>query len=214
MVRVGVPSGAAWSLEFGAFVFFVSAVFARFGTVTLAALLAVVHLQALALMPALGLANADAILVGNALGAGAHARVPSIVGRTAAMVTAWMLLVGVAYALAPTLLLTAFVRGEGFEAVALRSIAASLLRVAIVWQLLDGLSITLQEALRAAGDTLWPMGLRLAAAWLVFVPLALAGAVVGAGPAAMMGCVVGYVAVVVAALTLRFRAGAWREAPR
>lgn len=43
-----------------------------------------------------------------------------------------------------------------------------------LWQAFDAISITLTETLRAAGDTLGPMGARIVLAWLIFTPLAYA----------------------------------------
>ena len=87
-----------------------------------------------------------------------------------------------------------------------------MLQISAAWQLFDACAITLSEILRAAGDTLIPMLLRLALAWVVFAPSAvIAVMVLGGGEVAAMLCLVGYLAALAGLLALRFRTGAWRR---
>ena len=211
MLRFGLPSGVNWFLEFAAFLFFIDVVFARLGTVALAALMAVLQLNTVAFMPAFGVASAGAIQVGNALGAKAHDRVPALVWRATAVACGWMLLVGLSYALSPRLLLGIFARGAGAETEAMVSLGAQLLLVSVGWQLFDGLAMTVSEALRAAGDTAWPMWARIAIAWLLFVPATMLTVRLGGGPVASLLWTVAYMALLATLLHLRFRSGNWRS---
>ncbi len=211
MLRFGLPSGVNWFLEFAAFLFFIDVVFARLGTVALAALMSVLQLNTVAFMPAFGVASAGAIQVGNALGARAHDRVPALVGRATIVGCGWMLAVGLSYALMPRLLLGIFARGAGAETEAMVSLGAQLLLVSVGWQLFDGLAMTVSEALRAAGDTAWPMWARIAIAWLFFVPATMLTVRLGGGPVASLLWTVAYMALLAVLLNLRFRSGQWRH---
>jgi len=118
--------------------------------------------------------------------------------------------VGAVYALLPAALLRLFSDGgagaEGFV-----SVGAALLLVSVAWQLFDAASMVIAEALRAAGDTAWPMAARIAISWGLFVPITLFAVRRGAGPVDALAWVVAYMALLTALLFARFRAGAWRR---
>ena len=87
-----------------------------------------------------------------------------------------------------------------------------MLMLSAAWQLSDATVAAFAEALRAAGDTAFPLWARLAIAWLVFAP----GSYVsvrwlGGGPLVSVGWVVAYLTILAAVLVLRFRNGAWRK---
>lgn len=210
LVRFGMPNGVNWFLEFGALLFFIDVVFARLGTQALAALMAVLQLNTVAFMPAFGVASANAIHVGNALGAGAQGAVPRMVLRATLVASGWMVLVGGAYLAAPRALLRMFSDG-GAATGDFVALGASLLLVSVAWQLFDAVSMVLGETLRAAGDTAWPMTVRIAIAWGFFVPSTLLAVRLGAGPAGALWWVVVFMAVLSAVLYARFRGGAWRR---
>jgi len=210
MLRFGLPNGVNWLLEFAAFLFFVDVVFARMGTVPLAALMAVLQLNTVAFMPAFGVANAGAIQVGQALGDGMPDAVPRLVRRTLAVCCVWMGVVGVGYFVVPRWLLVPFASGSAAEQAAFVAVAVPLLRVAVGWQLFDATAMAFGEALRAAGDTAWPMRVRIVLSWVGFVPITLWTAHRGAGPALTLGWVVVYMGILAGLLFWRFRSGAWR----
>jgi MATE family multidrug resistance protein len=87
-----------------------------------------------------------------------------------------------------------------------------MLALAALWQLVDAICITLSEALRAAGDTTWPMAARILLAWGVFVPAAWLGVrTLGGGVVTLMLSVVAYIGVLAGVLAWRFASGRWRE---
>ncbi len=210
VLRFGLPNGVNWFLEFAAFLFFIDVVFAGMGTAALAALMAVLQLNSIAFMPAFGLSSAGAIHVGQAIGARALDDVPRLVKRTLVVACAWMAAVGVGYALAPRLLLAPFTTGTPGERAAFTAVAVPLLWVAVAWQLFDATAMVLGETLRAAGDTAWPMRVRIASAWLLFVPATMLTARAGGGPVVSLAWTVPYMAAMAAAVVWRFRSGAWR----
>ncbi|MBI2892590.1 MAG: hypothetical protein HYY06_03495 [Deltaproteobacteria bacterium] len=89
---------------------------------------------------------------------------------------------------------------------------ATMLAMAVAWQLFDAIGMTLSEALRAAGDTAWCMWARIALAWLLFAPAATVAVLVfGGGVPTVMSSVVLYLAALAAVYGYRFRSGRWRR---
>lgn len=210
LVRFGVPAGINWFLEIFAFIFFTNAVVGKLGTTTLAGMNCVMALNAASFMPAFGLASGGAILVGQAIGAGAKDLVPKAVALTAAATLLWQGATGLAYFLIPEMLISPFAQGEGAEET-LR-IGVRMLVISSAWQLFDAVATTLAEALRAAGDTTFPMIARLVIAWVVFVPGSLISVhYYGWGDAAATSWIVAYLALLAAVMLWRFRTGAWRH---
>jgi MATE family multidrug resistance protein len=210
MLRFGLPSGFNWFFEFFAFMFFVNVVVAGLGTTALAALMAVLQLNSVSFMPAFGLASAGAIVVGQAIGAGAPDDVPRAARLTFLLAGGWQLAVGLVYLFLPRFAFMPFARGPGGEA--LLEVGARMLMLSAAWQLFDSAATTLAEALRAAGDTAFTLWVRLALAWLVFVPGSLYTVrVLGAGEVGAMWWLVAYLGLLAGVLFLRFRTGAWKR---
>jgi len=211
MLRFGIPSGLNWFFEFAAFMFFVNVVVAGLGTTALAALMAVIQLNAVAFMPAFALASAAAILVGQSIGAGARDEVPRLVRLGFAAAGTWQGLVGVLYLVAPRLLFAPFA-GEPSSAGALLDVGARMLAFSAAWQLFDAAAAVLAESLRAAGDTAFVLWARLGAGWLVFVPGSwITVRMFGGGDIAAVAWLVLYLGLLAGVLLLRFRSGAWRR---
>jgi MATE family multidrug resistance protein len=211
LLRFGLPSGLNWFFEFAAYAFFVNVVVAGLGTTSLAALMAVIQINSVAFMPAFGLASAGAILVGQAIGAARKDAVPGLVGLTFAVAALWQTLVALTYLAVPELVLAGFARDPA-SARDLVEAGRRMLLMSAAWQLFDAGANVLAEALRAAGDTAFPMWARVALAWLVFAPGSFVSVrVFGAGDAAAVGWLVLYMLALALFLLLRFRSGAWRR---
>ncbi len=211
MLRFGIPNGINWFMEMGAFTLFINVVVGTLGTHVLAAMNVILQLNSVSFMPAFGLSSAGAILVGQAIGAGARDQVGRIVWLTLRVTLAWQGAVGLLYLFAPRLLLWPFTSGVA-DGAAVLGVGALMLAVSAAWQIFDAVGITVGEALRAAGDTAWCMWARLATAWLLFVPLGWWVVVRGdGGHAGAMWCIVFYLAILGTAFALRFRSGAWRR---
>lgn len=210
MIRFGLPSGFNWLFEFAAFVFFANVVVGGLGTPALAAMNSVMNITSVGFMPAFGLASAGAILVGQAIGAGRKDDVPGVVKLTAMSAVAWQGSMGLVCLLMPATLIASFAQGEGAAEVA--TIGARMLMISAAWQLFDAVGMTVAEALRGAGDTVFPMATRIALSWLVFVPGSyLSVRYFGWGDVGAASWLVVYLALLAFALFLRFRAGTWRS---
>lgn len=212
MLKFGLPNGVNWFLEFGAFMLFINIVVGHLGTTALAAFNVVMQLSSVAFMPAFGASSAGAILVGEALGSGNKDRVPGLVKMTAKVNATWMVSVGLTYLMFPEVLLRLFQSEDSGTTAAFVVVGTQMLIFGCVWQCFDAAAMTLGEALRAAGDTAWPMWARIVLAWGLFFPGAWYTVVhLNGGVAVTMSWVVGYLALLALLLTYRFFSGRWRD---
>lgn len=211
MLRFGLPSGFNWSFEFFAYLAFVNVVVAGLGTVSLAAFNTVIQINSFGFMPAFALGSAGAVLTGQAIGRGDKDAVPGILKMTFLVTAAWMGFVGLLYVLLPDLLMGPFKPDGGQGELFLRT-GATILMLSALWQLFDAAGITIGEALRAAGDTAYPMWARGIIGWLIWFPGSLITVRHYGGDeiAATLWLVI-YLGVLAVVLLLRFRSGAWRR---
>jgi len=209
VVRFGLPNGFNWFLEFAAFQLFLNGVLSSLGDDAVAALNVVIAVNSLSFMPAFGLASAGAILSGLAIGRSDRDAVWPQVKLTLLCTGTWMGATGVVYLIFPAQVLSLFASEASGNLV---EIGTTMLVMSALGQLSDAVSMTLAEALRAAGDTVWTATARLVLAWGVFTPAAfLLVRFAHGGPIEAMFCLVGYLALLAVALAWRFRTGAWRR---
>ena len=209
-LRFGLPSGLNWFMEFAAFNVFVNVVVADLGTTSLAALMAVMQVNAVSFMPAFGVATAGAILVGQQIGKGDRDDVPRLVRTTFATTATWQCLIGVAYLAVPALIFSPFAPDPASRE-ALMDVGVRMLALSAGWQLFDAAATVLGESLRAAGDTVWPLVARVALAWIFFVPASWIGVhVLEGGDVVAIAALIVYFALLALLLLLRFRHGRWR----
>lgn len=210
VLRFGVPNGLNWFFEFSAWTVFLNVVVAGLGTTALAAMMAVMQINSVSFMPAFGLASAGAILVGQAIGRDDKNDVPRVVRMTWLTGTTYQCLIAVAYLLIPSVLFSPFA-AEPTSRAALMEFGVRMLMISAAWQLFDSAAMVAGEALRAAGDTVWPLIFRIALAWLIFVPGSWIAVVhYDGGDVAAMFALVIYIASLALLLYLRFRSGRWR----
>jgi multidrug resistance protein, MATE family len=210
VLRFGLPNGLNWAVEFFAFIAFVNVVVAGLGTSALAAMMAVIQINSVSFMPAFGLASAGSILVGQAIGAGRKDEVPALVKLTFLTAAGWMCLAGLVYLALPELLLRPFTSPDT-DGSFLR-VGVGMLMMSAAWQAFDAAGITFTEALRAAGDTAFPMWARCGLAWGFFFPGAWLGVRrFGGDETTAMAFLLAYLFLLASVLYLRFRSGAWRR---
>ena len=191
LARVGLPIGLQQFLEFGAFGA-VGLLMGRLGTVAMAAHQATINLASLTFMVPLGVGAAAAVRVGNAVGAGnapgarRAARAALVWGVGFMLVSAGVLL------LAPRALARLYTPDA-----AVIALSATLIPLAGLFQVFDGLHVVSLGVLRGVGDTRVPMLINIVGFWLIGLPVgAWLGIHRGMGPAGLwLGLVVGLAAV-------------------
>jgi MATE family multidrug resistance protein len=205
-LRTGAPVGGMWVLDMSAFAIFTTLV-ARMGDASMAATQAMISLLSLSFMQAIGIGLAATTLVGRYKGAGDLAAAVRSYRSATELAIGLALAVAALFLLAPEALLDLYTS----DPEVLR-LGPPLLALAAFFQLFDALQIVAGGALRGAGDTRWPFLVQTGLAWLVRLPLvwlfafALGGGVVGAWYAEFA-----FIALLAAALVVRFRSGAWME---
>jgi multidrug resistance protein, MATE family len=165
LVALGFPAAMQVTLEVGVFAA-ATALAGRLAPAALAAHQIALHFAGFTFMIPLGVASAGAVRVGHAMGR-RDARGVRRSGWTALLFGAgFMLCAAVVFITFPRLLIGAFTRDE-----AVLAIGASLLLVAAVFQLFDGLQGVATGVLRGFGDTRSPMLWNLAGHWFIGLPL-------------------------------------------
>ncbi len=165
-LALGIPIGIQTSLEMWLFTA-VALTMGHLGARALAAHQIALNISALSFMVPLGIAGAAATRVGNAVGRG---DMPA--ARRSAAISLFlgggvMTLFALVYGLFPTLLARLY---TSENAVAL--LAATLLPIAALFQVFDGLQVVGAGVLRGSGDTRIPAIIALVGYWVLAFPLA------------------------------------------
>jgi MATE family multidrug resistance protein len=165
LVELGLPAASTVTAEVGVFAV-ATALAGQLEPVATAAHQIALNIAAVAFMIPLGLASAGAVRVGNAVGARNPHGAAAAGWTVIAMGVAFMLASGALFVAAPRMLIGLFTADE-----AVLSLGASLLLIAAVFQLFDGLQGVVTGTLRGLGDTRTPMVTNLAAHWLLGLPV-------------------------------------------
>lgn len=204
IVRVGWPISIMLGLEVSAFSV-ATFVLGGFGDSVLAGHQIAMQSSSMTFMIPLGIATATAVLVGQAAGR----RDPEGVRRAGALgiglSISFMSLSALLFWLAPHVVIGLFVDLNAPENLELVGYAATFLAIAAMFQIVDGMQVTAQGALRGLKDTRVPMLLTLVAYWFVGIASGLILThVVGIGPRGMWFGLVAGLAVAALLLVLRF----------
>lgn len=162
---LGFPAASQLGAEMGVFAL-ASAMAGMVDPISSASHQVALNLAGAAFMVPLGIASAGAVRVGHAVGAN-DPPLAAASGWTALVLgTLVMALSGLAFLLAPRALIGLFTHDPDVLAV-----GTSLLSIAAVFQLFDGVQAVATGTLRGLGDTRTPMIANLAAHWLVGLPI-------------------------------------------
>lgn len=162
---LGVPMGLQLTAEIG--VFATVGVFAGLlGEHAVSAHQIVIGLSSFTFMGAQGISSATSVRVGYAVGEGRSARRPGLLGLAVGAV--YMCLMSLVFFLVP-----AFLVGLFTEDARVLTTSLGLMRVAMLFQVFDGVQSVAAGALRGAGDVKFPFWANVGAHWVVGCPLAL-----------------------------------------
>jgi MATE family multidrug resistance protein len=165
MLRMGMPIGVQWFFE--SFAFGVTALFMGWlGTASLAGHEIALNLAAMTFMVPLGISGAAAAVIGRAIG---RSDMPAARRDAIAAIACGggvMCISGVVFIVAPEWLATRYTTEAATVAV-----AVSLIPLAGMFQVFDGLQAVTSGVLRGTGDTRVPAMLHLVAFWGIGIPL-------------------------------------------
>jgi MATE family multidrug resistance protein len=209
MLRLGVPIGCQYTLEFGAFAF-VALMMGWMGTRAMAGHQVAINLASLTFMVPLGVADAGAILVGHAVGRG---DLPGTRGAARAALLCgigFMSGTAVAFLTLPGPLARLYTEDAPVIAV-----AVGLIPLAGVFQVFDGTQVVAGGILRGLGETKVAMLVNLVGYWFFGLPVSyLLGFGWGMGPPGLWyGLVLG-LAAIATILLVRVRMALTRERRR
>ena len=166
-LRLGLPIGAQNSVEYVTFAV-ISLLAGTFGAASIGGHQVAIHLASLMYMVPLGVGSAASVLVGRAVGERdtAHAR----------RVAASALLCGTAFMVLSACALLAFAQQFAAAWTSVPEVvvvAATLIPIAGVFQVFDGVQVVAAGVLRGAADTRAPLIANMAGFWLVGLPVSL-----------------------------------------
>jgi MATE family multidrug resistance protein len=166
--RLGVPAASQISVEVGVFAL-ATALAGRLDPVSSASHQIALNIAGTSFMVPLGVASAGAVRVGNRVGARDPAGA-ACAGWTAITLGAgFMTVMALVFMVVPRRIIGLFSPGS-----AVVELGASLLLIAAVFQLFDGLQAVATGALRGLGETRTAMIVNLGAHWLLGLPIAYA----------------------------------------
>jgi multidrug resistance protein, MATE family len=171
--RLGAPIGLFIAAEVGTFGFAALAM-GLLGAAQIQAHAIALNIAGMTFMVPLGLGMAATVRVGHAYGARDRAAV-SRAGWTAfGLAIVFALTCSLAMALAPRLLISAFIDTEAPRNAATLDFALGFVRIAALFQLVDSAQGVLANMLRGAHDSRAPMQMALIGYWLIGAPTGLA----------------------------------------
>ncbi len=173
-LREGAPLGLLYVVESGS-VTVATMMVGAFGTVALAANQVAMAVGGVLYMVPVGVAGAVAIRVAQARGVGGGAggggaggteSLRAVVRAALVLVTGWLVLSALALALAGRWVAALMVTEP--EVI---SMAAAIMVIFALFQVIDGVQSTMQGALRGLSDTAWPAMVSVLAYWVLSLPL-------------------------------------------
>lgn len=180
---------------------------ATFGSVAIAGYTVALRIVIFALMPAFGLSNAAATMVGQNLGAGQPERAESAVWVTCRYNLVFLGVVGIVFfAFAPA------IAGLFGHDPAMTAMAVRCLRIVACGFPLYAFGMALTQAFNGAGDTWTPTWLNFVVFWCCEIPLAwMLARVWGRGPDGVFLAIAISFSIMALAAAILFRTGRWKE---
>lgn len=164
-LRLGTPIGMQQMLEFGVFGA-AGLLMGWIGTVAMASHQVALNLAALTFMVPVGIAQAAAVLVGQAVGRGDAPAARRAAGAGLITGAGFMTGTAVLFLAAPDFLASVYSADAPVVAM-----AVLLIPIAGVFQVFDGIQVVGAGVLRGVGDTRVPMVLNLVGFWVVGLPV-------------------------------------------
>ncbi|MDX2193286.1 MAG: MATE family efflux transporter [Gemmatimonadales bacterium] len=184
-------------------------VLAPFGSAALAGYTIGIRIVIFAILPAVGVANAAATMVGQALGARKPERAEQAAWLACRYNLAFLGVLGLVFVLAARPLVAVFTRDD-----AVASVAVDTLRIIAAGFPFYAFGMVLTEAFNGAGDTLTPTLINLGVFWLFEIPFAWVLAVrTPLGPRGVFLAITLAFSTLAVVSALLFRRGGWKRAP-
>jgi multidrug resistance protein, MATE family len=165
MLHIGTPIGIAYFLEYANFGV-IALLMGLLGTVEVAGHQVAINLASLTFMVPAGVSAAATVLVGNAIGRGDAPAARRAAKAALFAGAAFMTLSALVFLTVPDLLADIYTDDR-----AVLVVAMTLIPIAGLFQIFDGLQVVGAGVLRGAGDTYAPMVIGLLGFWLLGMPV-------------------------------------------
>ena len=164
LLALGLPAASQVGAEVGVFAL-ATAMSGTLDPISSASHQIALNMAGVAFMIPLGLGSAGAVRVGHAVGAGDRARASAAGWTAIILATLFMVVSGLTFVLVPEQLIRLFSSDPS-----VLSVGTSLLLLAAIFQLFDGIQGVITGTLRGLGDTRTAMKVNLVAHWLLGLP--------------------------------------------
>ena len=206
LLRVSLPAAVQFAIAMSSYVLLMRIV-SLYGSAAVAGFTIGIRIFAFTFLPAWGLGNATATLVGQSLGAGLPDRAEKVVWLAARINGAFLTAVAIAFIATPGVYASVFAA----DAEVLRY-ATDTLRLCSFGYGLYAVGMIVTQALNGAGDTDTPTWINLLCLWIVQIPLAYAFAeMLGFGPQGVFVSVSICDSLLAIVAVLVFRRGRWKQ---
>ena len=165
LLALGLPAASQVGAEVGVFAL-ATALSGMLDPISSASHQIALNMAGVAFMIPLGLGSAGAVRVGHAVGAGDRPRAAAAGWTAILLATLVMVASGLTFVLIPEWLIGLFSTDPS-----VLSVGTSLLLLAAIFQLFDGIQGVITGTLRGLGDTRTPMTVNLIAHWLFGLPI-------------------------------------------
>jgi MATE family multidrug resistance protein len=165
--QLGLPIGFHLQLEIFAFTV-IALLMGGMGTTSMAAHQVAINLASLTFMVPLGISQATAVQVGNAIGAGDSSGARRSASSGLALGAGFMALTALLFVATPMWLARTYTTVEE-----VLLMASTLIPIAGFFQIFDGIQVVSAGVLRGAGDTRAPLVFNILGFWLVGLPTSL-----------------------------------------
>jgi len=165
LLALGLPAASQVGAEVGVFAL-ATALSGMLDPISSASHQIALNMAGVAFMIPLGLGSAGAVRVGHAVGAGDRPRAAAAGWTAILLATLFMVASGLTFVLIPEQLISLFSTDPS-----VLSVGTSLLLLAAIFQLFDGIQGVITGTLRGLGDTATAMKVNLVAHWLFGLPV-------------------------------------------
>jgi len=213
LLKFGSPSGIQFTLDIGAFTFFIMLV-GRIGEVELAVSNMALSINMLAFLPMIGISIATTTLVGQYIGKEDTSSAEKSTYSSLKVALIYMSGMALLFVLFPEQLLSIFKsseeRVEDFAVII--AYGRRILIMVALYSVFDAMNIIFSGALKGAGDTKFAMWAAIIVAWIFFVPpVYLIIEVFEKGVLMAWGWATLYIILIGTVFCWRFRKGKWKK---
>ena len=210
LLRFGVPAGLEFFLTMAAFNFFVQLIHS-YGKDAAAAVTITFNWDLVSFLPLTGVSIAMTSLVGRYIGAKSPEDARKTVKSGLKIAMSYGLVMTIIFVTMTTSLVNVFSDGGSSEYEKVVPLAVTLLRLASIYIIADGILLTFTGALRGAGDTKWPMYVTVAIHWLMAIGCWIMAKKYHADVVTIWCVFIAFVCLMTAILALRYKSGKWQN---